>query len=116
RRWIPSSPPQFKESLMSPKAKSRSSATKKASAGVKPMKLRLASRSKVEVKHLNAPPTFVKPKKIHPRHLLPLVREGLERGFHSQSNEAFLRPLAMALPPAAMAPLAADNELTLVTN
>jgi hypothetical protein len=80
------------------------------------MKLRSASRRKVEVKHLATPPTFVKPKKIHPRHLLPLVREGLERGFHSQSNEAFLRPLAMALPPAAMAPLAADDELTLVTN
>jgi len=102
---------------MSPKAKSRSSATRKAIAGVKPMKLRLAARSKVEVKHLNAPPTFVKPKKIHPRHLLPLVREGLERGFHSQSDEAFLRPLAMTMSPAAaMLPLAADNELTLVTN
>ena len=95
---------------MSQKAKSRPSS------GVKPMKLRSASRRKVEVKHLATPPTFVKPKKIHPRHLLPLVREGLERGFHSQSNEAFLRPLAMALPPAAMAPLAADDEVTLVTN
>ena len=40
------------------------------------MKLRSASRKKVEVKHLAAPPTFVKPKKIHPRHLLPLIREG----------------------------------------
>jgi len=101
---------------MSQKAKSRPAASKKAITGVKPMKLRSASTRKVEVKHLAAPPTFVKPKKIHPRHLLPLIREGLERGFHSQSNEAFLRPLAMALPPAAMAPLAADNELTLVTN
>ena len=90
---------------------------KKAAVGVKTMQLRPASRRAVEVKHLSTPPTFVKPKKIHPRHLLPLVREGMERGFHSQSNEAFLRPLAMAISPAAaMAPLAVDNELTLVTN
>src|SRR5258705_5451647 len=90
---------------MSQKAKSRPTASKKAITGVKPMKLRSASTRKVEVKHLAAPPTFVKPKKIHPRHLLPLIREGLERGFDSQSNEAFLRPLAMALPVTAMAPL-----------
>lgn len=80
------------------------------------MKLQAASRRMIEVKHLSTPPTFVKPKKIHPRHLPPQVREGLERGFHSQSNEAFLRPLAMALPPTALAPQAAGDELTLVTN
>jgi len=89
---------------------------KKAVVGAKTMQLRATSRRVVAVKHLSTPPTFVKPKRIHPRHLLPLVREGLERGFHSQSNEAFIRPLAMAMSPAAMAPMAADNELTLVTN
>jgi hypothetical protein len=71
------------------------------------------------VKHLAAPPTFVKPKKIHPRHVLPLIREGLERGFHSQSEEAFLRPHSMVSPMAALTtllPLASSDELTVVTN
>ncbi|HLN97593.1 MAG TPA: hypothetical protein VK208_03845, partial [Pyrinomonadaceae bacterium] len=103
---------------MPQKRKPRTTAGKntKTIAPVRKMQLHAASRRFVLVKHLSTPPTFVKPKKIHPRHLLPLVREGLERGFHSQTNEAFLRPLAMALPPGALGPLAADNELTLVTN
>ena len=80
--------------------------------------LRMPSRRSVVVKHLSSPPTFVKPKKIHPRHVLPLITEGLERGFHSQSEEAFIRPLAMVSPQAltAMGPLAASDELTILTN
>jgi hypothetical protein len=72
--------------------------------------LRTASRRAVEIKHLDKPPKFVKSKDIHPRRLLPLVREGMEREFHSQTPEAFMRPLAMA------APVAAGDEIVLVTN
>ncbi len=41
------------------------------------------SRTAVQVSHLDSPPKFVKPRRIHPRRILPLVREGYERGFHS---------------------------------
>jgi hypothetical protein len=72
--------------------------------------LRAPSRRAVKVKHLDKPPAFVKPKEIHPRRFLPLVREGVERQFHSQTPEAFIRPLTMA------APMAASDEIVLLTN
>jgi hypothetical protein len=82
------------------------------------MKLRRASaRSKVE--HLSAPPTFVRPKKVHPRRILPLINEGLERGFHSQSEEAFIAPLSAVRSLASfptLGPLAATDQLTILTN
>src|SRR5205085_2617638 len=99
---------------MSTKTITRGKSTKKAagkrSAVETEIRLHTPGRRQIEVKHLVKPPTFIKPKKIHPRHLLPMVREGLERGFHSQSSEVLLRPLAMA------APMAATNEISLVTN
>lgn len=81
------------------------------------LKLKLASSRSVNV--LSSPPTFVKPKRIHPRHVLPLIREGVERGFHSQSEEAFIPPLSAVSPQAAfsaLAPLAATDQLTIITN
>jgi hypothetical protein len=103
----------------SPASAARKKSSKQLITGVRKMQLRAVSTRHVVVKQLAAPPTFVKPKKIHPRHLLPLVREGMERGFHSQTAEAFLRPLGMIRSPqlmAAGAPFAAANEITLVTN
>ncbi len=88
----------------------KKAAAKQTSIVLKAVRLHMPASRMVAVKHLAQPPTFVKPKKIHPRHLLPRVREGMEREFHSQSNEAFLRPLAMAVP------MAATDELTLLTN
>jgi len=35
------------------------------------------------VEHLDAPPTFQQPKRIHPRRLLPPVKPGKQRDFHS---------------------------------
>jgi hypothetical protein len=64
----------------------------------------------IAVKHLEKPPTIVRPKKIHPRHLLPLIREGVEREFHSQTSAAPIR--AFAVP----ARLAAGDEIALLTN
>ncbi len=66
----------------------------------------------VQVRHLDQPPKFVKPKRIHPRRMLPFIREGVERGFHSASIPArFLRHIPLAA--AAAAP---TGELTVVTN
>src|ERR1051325_4480142 len=100
----------------SPRKTRKARPLEKGEQGVVTLKLRTA-RS-VNVPHLSAPPTFVKPKKIHPRHILPLIKEGLERGFHSQSEESFIRPLstvmAQALP--ILAPLATTDQLTIVTN
>lgn len=53
------------------------------------------------VQRLQLPPRFNKPKRIHPRRVLPLVREGTEREFHSRSASAVLarfleRPQALS--------------------
>ena len=53
----------------------------------------------VKVTKLQAPPTFVKPKRVHPRRYLPLTREGAERSFHSSWRETtYLAARALALP------------------
>ena len=44
----------------------------------------------VDVRHLGAPPRIVKPKRIHPRHLLPFVIEGRERNVHSLNTRAVI--------------------------
>lgn len=53
----------------------------------------------VLVTHLQAPPTFQKPKRIHPRRTLPLIQEGVERNFHSTWREpSYLAPRALRAP------------------
>ena len=42
-----------------------------------------AVSAQTSVEHLAAPPTFVKPKRIHPRRVLPVVAPGKERAIHS---------------------------------
>lgn len=79
-----------------------------------PAAIPLASPSTktVQVKHLAEPPPFVKPKRIHARHVLPLVREGLEREFHSFTPPTVFhsaRSLAAPMP-------AATDDLVLITN
>jgi hypothetical protein len=96
------------------KTRSRSTSvirTRRTKASRPIISLRAASSSAVTVQHLAAPPKFVKPKGIHPRRLLPLIREGAEREFHSLTPEAFLRPLAMAAPAAA-----SGDEIAIVTH
>lgn len=44
----------------------------------------------MEVRHLDSPPKITKPKRIHPRRLLPFVPEGKERDVHSLSPRAFI--------------------------
>lgn len=100
---------------MPTKTASKKPAGKKATSNVR---LRSLSARAVEVEQLAKPPTFFKPKRIHPRRLLPLVREGLEREFHSQTPETLFRPPEMLFfgARAAFAPQASADELTLVTN
>ena len=68
---------------------------KKATTGpsqVKPMSLKPAGSGSVTVKHLDSPPKIQRAKKIHARRLLPFVREGKERGVHSSTWAATIRP------------------------
>ena len=71
-----------------------------------------AASQHVQIKHLDAAPKFIKPKRIHPRRMLPFIREGAERGFHSLSVPAsFHRHVPMAAAAAAQ-----SGELVLVTS
>ena len=46
-----------------------------------------ASQQPVRVQHLSAPPRVPRRERIHPRRVLPRVREGKERDFHSVTRE-----------------------------
>jgi hypothetical protein len=66
----------------------------------------------IQVKHLDVPPRYERRERIHVRRILPRVREGKEREFHSLSRAVmFHAPLVRAT-----AVHAATDELTLVTN
>src|SRR6266849_592222 len=65
------------------------------------VRLIAVAKQPFKVKHLLLPPKFDKPKRIHPRRVLPFVREGLERQFHSTTRSATLEmakaePVAVA--------------------
>ena len=77
---------------------------------VKTLKLRVVAKRPRAVTHLAMPPSFRRPRRIHSRHLLPLIKEGAERAFHSLSPRTILRrPMALAIPRAAAA-----DDLTVV--
>ena len=52
--------------------------------------------AEVALPHQEAPVRFQKPKRIHPRRVLPFVREGVEREFHSTTPQAMIAPEAHA--------------------
>ena len=60
-------------------------------------KLKAVIAKSVAVKHHDAPPPFEKRQSIHRRRLLPRVKEGKERAFHSVTREIALT-LQRALP------------------
>src|SRR5260370_6988406 len=66
----------------------------------------------IQVRRLEAPPRFERRDNIHPRRVLPRVREGKEREFHSTTDPVLLHP------PLAMSAIvrAATDDLTLVVN
>src|ERR1700732_1060421 len=45
------------------------------------------SKSPIRVQHLDAPPRYARRERIHPRRVLPRVKEGREREFHSVTRE-----------------------------
>ena len=45
------------------------------------------SKSPIRVQHLDAPPRYARRERIHPRRVLPRVKEGKEREFHSVTRE-----------------------------
>src|ERR1700730_19031201 len=51
-------------------------------------------KSPIRVQHLDAPPRYARRERIHPRRMLPRVKEGKEREFHSVTRELTLLPLA----------------------
>src|SRR4051794_36702714 len=52
----------------------------------------------VEVRHVDSPPKITRPKRIHPRRLLPFVAEGRERAVHSLSSRVLIASRAEAAP------------------
>ena len=93
----------------------RKAAGKEKAAGtpIAELRLRAPSAKAIQVKHLDAPPRYKRRERIHPRRVLPRVKQGKERGFHSATQQVVFhqpRPLA------AMVRAAATDELTLVTN
>ncbi len=79
------------------------------------IRLRPLGQKPVKIEHLEQPPKIVVPKRIHPRHLLPLVREGAERGIHSTTRDlGFLRAFSrMAAPsPGDELAVVVETELT----
>ena len=73
------------------------------------VKLPSPAKGPVEVDLLPMPPAIQKPKRIHPRHLLPLVKEGAERSIHSTTRELRMEPRLAE-------PLAAGDEIRLLMN
>src|SRR5258708_2715445 len=59
------------------------------------MYLKWPAAKPVKVRHLSAPPSIPrpKPKRIHSRRLLPFVKEGQERPFHSMTTRAMIHSL-----------------------
>jgi hypothetical protein len=77
----------------------------------KPFRLIALSKVPIQVKHLDAPLRYVRRDKIHARRVLPRVREGKEREFHSLSRE-----LSYHLQRTPVAIRATTDDLTLVIN
>jgi hypothetical protein len=92
-----------------PDKKSTGKGPEKKSTGASPtaksMALKPAASGIVTLKHLDAPPKIVRPKRVHPRRRLPFIKEGVERGVHSSTPRALIRPLDTP-----------DQELTLFLN
>jgi hypothetical protein len=78
------------------------------------VQLKAVTAKPVKVKHLDAPPQpRVKRERIHPRRILPRVREGKERAFHSATREISFHLQSQAFSPTIRA---ATDDVTVVTN
>ncbi len=68
-----------------------SGGSKVTAGGSKATPMKLQAARPVQVRHLDIPPKFNRPKRIHARRLLPFVREGQERATHSLNRRAVIR-------------------------
>src|ERR1039458_8834675 len=62
--------------------------------------LQALSQAPIKVQHVASPPAYPRRERIHPRRVLPRVKEGRERDFHSTTRELsahLLQPLASGL-------------------
>jgi hypothetical protein len=101
-----------KASLRNPGRRSSAKQAKRQAAAMG-ARLQMPTPKPVLVRHLNAPPPFKRRENIHPRRILPRVREGREREFHSVTRPTMLlQPITRAFAPHA----AAADDLTLATN
>jgi hypothetical protein len=73
--------------------------------------LRPAGAGAKQLEHTKTPKKFERPKRVHPRRILPFVREGKERAFHSATARSLI-----GRPRAKPAVLAASDDLTIVLN
>jgi hypothetical protein len=92
-------------------AKRKSPANSKSNAVVRGVRLRRPFSKPIQIKHLVRLPAYIRPRRIHPRRTLPLVKEGLERDFHSTTGQVTFH---QAMP--ALMSLAATDQLGIVTN
>jgi hypothetical protein len=96
------------------KSDDKKSRAKKPQGVVKKAKVQAVSAKPIQVKHLAAPPPpRVKRERIHPRRILPRVREGRERAFHSTTREISFHSQQQAFSPAIRA---ATDDLAVVVN
>jgi len=75
------------------------------------VRLRAPSARAITVKHLDTPPRYARRERIHHRRVLPRIKEGQEREFHSTTREVAYHP-QRALPVVR----AATDDVRLVTN
>jgi hypothetical protein len=101
-----------KASLRNPGRRKSSAKRAKRQAQAMGARLQVPEPKPVLVKYMNAPPPFKRRENIHARRVLPRVREGREREFHSVTGRAMLLPPATRL----FALQAAADDLTVVTN
>lgn len=114
-----------KATVKRPSTKKPSTARKSAGSGgrmvevvIEEMRLRSPSGKKhVMVAHLTTPPTFIKPKRIHPRRMLPLIAEGEDTQLLSATpHTAFIEPHSMMAGAASLSAAAITDNLVLVRN
>jgi hypothetical protein len=85
--------------------------TKAGAKAARSFRLLAASKKPVQVKHLDAPLKYVRRDRIHPRRVLPRVKEGRKRQFPSLTRE-----VSYHLQGTAAGLRATTDDLTLVTN
>ena len=96
---------------MAKKDSAKETGTKSEAKGAGEFRLLASSKNPVQVKHLDAPMKYVRRESIHPRRVLPRVKEGRKREFASLTRE-----VTYHLQRAVAGLKATTDDLTLVIN